>query len=161
MEELDPLPARSGRAWVFGDSISRRQLLADEHLGLDAAAASGFILLNLHPDFARLVAAGDFLVAGLDFAFDATERAVPAAVRTLGVAAVIARSFGGVFVRQATHVGLPALIVEETGAIKSGDRLRVDIEAHVVANLSSGDRYVIRNVDDDALAILRAGGVAE
>jgi hypothetical protein len=46
-------------------------------------------------------------------------------------------------------------VVEETGAIKQGDRLRVDIEAHVVANKSSGDRYVIRNIDDAALALLR------
>ncbi len=46
-------------------------------------------------------------------------------------------------------------MVEETGAIRGGDRLRVDIEAHIVANLSSGDRYVIRNIDDEALAMLR------
>jgi len=50
-------------------------------------------------------------------------------------------------------------VVEETAAIKTGDRLRVDSEAHVVANLSSGDRYVIRNLDDEAIAILRAGGI--
>ncbi len=35
----------------------------------------------------------------------------------------------------------------------------MDIEAHIVANLSSGDRYVIRNLDDEALAVLRAGGM--
>ncbi len=52
-------------------------------------------------------------------------------------------------------------MVEETAAIKTGDRLRVDVEAHVVANLSSGDRYVVRNLDDEAIAVLRAGGIIE
>ena len=63
--------------------------------------------------------------------------------------------------RCALHVGLPALQVEETEAIKTGDRLRVDIEGHKVVNLSSGDRYVIRNIYGEALDVLRAGGMAE
>ena len=109
----------------------------------------------------RTLSPGDFIVAGLDFAGDATHRTVPAALKALGVAALIARSFGHFFLRNAINVGLPALVVEETAAIKTGDRLRVDVEAHVVANLSSGDRYVVRNLDDEAIAILRAGGIVE
>ncbi len=152
------LPVSSGRAWVFGDHVSQQQLLADEHLGQTPLAASAFVMATLDPQFAGKVASGDFLVAGLEFAADATHRVVPAALKALGIAAVIARSFGRFFVRQAINAGLPALVVEETGAIKAGDRLRVDVEAHIVANLSSGDRYVVRNLDDDALAVLRAGG---
>ena len=117
------------------------------------------VMAGLDTDFAQRVATGDFLVAGIEFAADATERAVPVALKTLGIAAVIARSFGHFFVRNAINVGLPAVVVEETGAIRNGDRLRVDVEAHIVANLSSGDRYVIRNIDDQALAVLRAGGI--
>ena len=118
-------------------------------------------MATLDPEFARNVAAGDFIVAGADFAIDATHRNVPAALKALGIGAVIARSFGPFFLRNALHIGLPALVVEETGAVRSGDRLRVDIEAHIVANLSSGDRYVIRNVYGEALDVLRAGGWAE
>jgi hypothetical protein len=56
---------------------------------------------------------------------------------------------------------LPPLQVEEAAAIKTGDRLRVDIEGHKVVNLSSGDRYVIRNVYGESLDVLRAGGMSE
>jgi 3-isopropylmalate dehydratase small subunit len=90
--------------------------------------------------FSRNVEAGDFIVAGLDFAVDVSHRSVPAALKARGIGAVIARSFGPFFVRHGISMGLPALVVEETGAIRSGDRLRVDIEGHIVANLSSGDR---------------------
>jgi 3-isopropylmalate/(R)-2-methylmalate dehydratase small subunit len=156
----DSLFAVTGRAWVFGDRVSRREILADEHLQ-DGVAACARAMAALDANFAGGVSAGDFLVAGLEFAFDATQADIPGIFKKLGLAAVIARSFGSSFVRHAIDIGLPALVVEETSAIKSGDRLRVDVEAHVVANLSSGDRYVIRNIDDESLAILRAGGIAE
>ncbi len=157
----DGLPATTGRAWSFGDHVTGEQILAAEHLGQSPEAASAFLLAGLHPNFASLVVTGDFVVAGLDFAGDASHRALPTAFKALGVAALIARSFGHFFLRNAINVGLPALVVEETAAIKTGDRLRVDVEAHVVANLSSGDRYVVRNLDDEAIAILRAGGIIQ
>jgi 3-isopropylmalate/(R)-2-methylmalate dehydratase small subunit len=153
------LPALTGRAWVFGDHISCQRVLADERLLDSPDSARAFVMAALDPDFARKVAVGDFIVAGLDFAADATQPAVPRALKSIGVAGVMARSFGRLFWRNAIDTGLPALVVEETGAIKAGDRLRVDMEAHIVANFSSGDRYVIRNLDDEALAILRAGGI--
>jgi 3-isopropylmalate/(R)-2-methylmalate dehydratase small subunit len=109
----------------------------------------------LDPHFAGRVAVGDCIVAGLEFAADATHPIAAAVLKHLGIAAVIARSFGDFFWRTAINLGLPALVVEETGAIKAGDHLRIDIEAYIIANLSSGDRYVIRSLDDDALAILR------
>ena len=154
----DGLLATTGRAWVFGDHVSGAQVLADIHLERDPITASAFAMAGLDPQFAQRVGRGDFVVAGLDFAADATHRAVPLALKTLGIAAVVARSFGRFFLHNAISVGLPPLVVEETAAIKSGDRLRVDVEAHIVANLSSGDRYVVRNLDDDSIAILRAGG---
>src|SRR5512140_1090432 len=131
----DWLLAITGRAWVFGDHISSHEVLAEEHLTESAAAAGQHLLAALDPHFALRVAAGDVIVAGLDFAADATHRTVPAAIHALGIAAVIARSFGPFFLRNALTVGLPALVVEETAAIKTGDRLRVDIEGHIVANL--------------------------
>lgn len=151
----DALPATTGRAWVFADNVRQSQILADEALAQPSEVAKAFAMATLDPRFAPTVQAGDFIVAGLEFAADATHRTVAAALRALGVGAVIARSFGRFFLHNAIHIGLPPLVVEETGAIRGGDHLRVDIEAHIVANLSSGDRYVIRNIDDEALVILR------
>lgn len=151
----------TGRAWVFGDHITQQQVLADAHLEQPAEVAKAFAMNAIDGSFAQRVTPGDFIVAGVEFAAHATHRAVPAALKALGIAAVIARSFGRFFLRNAIHVGLPALTVEETGAIKNGDRLRVDIETHVVANQSSGDRYVIRNIDEETLLTLRAGGTIE
>lgn len=150
------LLAIDGYAWTFGDRILQPQILADDQLDKPPAQAARHLLQTLVPGFAARLRKGDFLVAGLDFAFDATHPLVPRAMRAVGIAAVIARSFGAVFERNAIDSGLPALMMEETAAIKQGDRLRVDVEAHVIANRSSGDRYVIRNIEDADLDRLRA-----
>lgn len=156
--ELDELPYLVGRAWTLGDGVAAEDLLPAAHGdSVQALREQAFAGVQPRP----LLAPGDFLVGGLDFGHGAATRAVARAVRLAGAGAIIARSFGAVFLRAALHVGLPPLQVEETAAIKTGDRLRVDIEGHKVVNLSSGDRYVIRNIYDEALDMLRAGGLTE
>jgi len=156
--ELDELPYLVGRAWKLGDDVRAEQILAPDRADTDLAARA-FALRDVAASPA--LQPGDFVVAGLGFGSGAATRATARALRLVGAAAVIARSFGDEFARCALHVGLPPLQVEETEAIKTGDRLRVDIEGHKVVNLSSGDRYVIRNIYGEALDVLRAGGMAE
>jgi len=128
------LPATSGQAWVLSGSD---RSLAD----LDSLP-DGF-------------AAGDFLVGAANCGAGADLRIVRE-LRGAGVSAVIARSFSSDFFAHALSAGLPAMAVEEAAAIRPGDRLRVDVETYRIANLSSGDRYVIRNLSDEAIAALRA-----
>jgi 3-isopropylmalate/(R)-2-methylmalate dehydratase small subunit len=149
------LLALDGSAWTLGDQVQRSDILPEGCYALPPNEAARHLFEQLAPGLAAQIRRGDFLVAGEGFAADVTQKPLPAILRAAGIAAVIARSFGRYFEHSATRAGLPPLVVEETRAIKQGDRLRVDIEAHVVANKSSGDRYVIRNIDDAALAILR------
>src|SRR5262249_2759233 len=118
-------------------------------------------LQAIHPDLGARITRGDFIVAGLGFGAGDATSASARALKLASVGAVIARSFGAEFFRAAVHVGLPALEAEAPGPEKTGDRLRVDIEGHKVVNLSSGDRYVIRNIYGETLDVLRAGGIAE
>ena len=158
--QLDELPYLVGRAWRFGDAVTAEQILAASyHEG--GLAVGEFVMQSIDPGFASRLYRGDFVVAGLQFGIGAATNATARALKLAGVGAVIGRSFGTEFFRAAVHVGLPALQVEETAAVKTGDRLRVDIEGHKVVNLSSGDRYVIRNIHGETLDVLRAGGMAE
>lgn len=144
--EFDELSPLVGHAWVLGDGISATEMVR----AVQAARGSA-------TPFAR----GDFVVAGLGVGGDDGSRVHVATLRTVGVAAVVARSFGAHFYQESIARGLPALIIEEAEAIQPGDRLRIDIEQHKIANQSSGDRYIIRNLyDDEELDILRAGGLA-
>jgi 3-isopropylmalate/(R)-2-methylmalate dehydratase small subunit len=160
-DELYTLPALRGRAWVFGDHIAADAVLPAAHQDRPPNELGPFAMAGIDPTFHRALDPGDFIVAGLDFAAGPARPLSAVALQAAGVGAVIARSFGEDFVRAATRIGLPALVIEETGAIKTGDRLRVDIETRKVVNLSSGDRYVIRNLTEDVVDVLRGGGLAE
>ena len=68
---------------------------------------------------------------------------------------MVAYSYDPAFARYAFELGLPAVAVNESLAIHTGARLRIDLEGARVVNLSSGDRYPIRNVDDAMLEHFR------
>ena len=108
---------------------------------------------------AARLSAGDFLVLADDGAPAAALNAALASLRGAGCGGIIAPALSEPFVHAAINGSLPALIVEEAAAIRDGDRLRVDVEGHKIANLDSGDRYVIRNIHEVELDVLRAGGL--
>lgn len=85
----------------------------------------------------------------------AADRTVCSLLRA-GVAAVIGEAIAPGFQDAAHRAGLPALIIDRTAGIRTGDQVRIDVETRRVANLSSGDRHVVRNLGDEAVAMLRA-----
>lgn len=122
----------------------------------DPATPPGDLLLTpIDPGFPKRVADGDILVGGGDFACGTTDDAGVRAMLARGIAAVVAYSLDPGFARAALERGLPAVEVYEALAVHTGATLRVDLEGTRVVNMSSGDRYVIRNVDDAYLARFR------
>jgi hypothetical protein len=47
-------------------------------------------------------------------------------------------------------------VLDAPESIRTGQTVRVDIDGGRVVNLSSGDRYPIRNLGEELLATLRA-----
>jgi 3-isopropylmalate/(R)-2-methylmalate dehydratase small subunit len=152
----DSLPVVTGDAWVFADFLEARAVAPPEIRDLGEAARALF--RDLDPDLAAKIRRGDLLVAGSEFACGPGGAHVARTLRRAGIAAVIARSFAIEFAAEAVDVGLPAIVVDETQMIRSGDRLRLDIEGRRIVNLSSGDRYPIRDLPEDVVEALRAGG---
>jgi len=144
-------PILTGRAWAFGLGVT-----ADLILPPGTARDAGALLMTpIDPDFPARLEPGDILVGGGDFARGTRDDAGVRAMLERGVAAVVASSFDASFARHALERGLPAIEVNESLAIHTGAQLRVDIEGSRVVNMSSGDRYPIRNVDDALLARFR------
>ena len=67
-------------------------------------------LESVDPDFARTVQPGDVVVAGQGFGIGSSREQAAEALKHLGVAAVLARSYGGIFYRNALNFGLPVLV---------------------------------------------------
>lgn len=143
----DELPVMTGRAWVFADQLRAAEIAVD-----DASAP----FAPLSADVASSIAAGDIVVAGSEFACGDGAARGARVLRRAGIAAVIARSFAREFWEEALRVGLPAIVVDEPQSIRTGDRVRLDIEGRRIVDLSSGDRIPIRELDDATIAAWRA-----
>jgi len=146
-------PILTGRAWALGLDVTAALILPPARRTV--ARPELFLMTPIDPDFPSRVAAGDILVGGGDFAAGTDDDSGVRAMLGAGVAALVAYSFDPLFARFALERGLPAVEVNESLAIHTGARLRVDLEGSRVVNLSSGDRYPIRNVDDAYLAHFR------
>ena len=117
---------------------------------MDAPAPGALLLTPIDPGFPTRVEKGDILVAGR-FAFGTTDVGPVRAIAAAGIAAVVASTLDPTFARLAREAGLPVVEVYEALAIHTGEILRVDLEGVRVVNMSSGDRYPIRNMDDETL----------
>lgn len=69
--------------------------------------------------------------------------------------AVVAGSFADGFADALLAAGIPALEVDAPAIFHTGQRMRVNLEAGTIANLSSGDRQPVRNLTEEVLERLR------
>ncbi len=81
------------------------------------------------PHFAKEVRRGDVVVGGRNFGAGSSREQAPAALKALGVAAIVAESFAGLFYRNALNLGLPALVCPDAKRVRDGDRVRVAPDA--------------------------------
>ena len=148
-----------GAAWVFGDNIDTDQLAPGSTLKSSIEVTASQCLGTLNPEFAEAVQHGDFVVGGRNFGIGSSREQAAQALCHLGVAAVIAPSFGGIFYRNALNFGLLALVCSETGVITQGDRLTLDPEKGSVHNLTRDETYSCEAVPTHLLEIVSAGGL--
>jgi 3-isopropylmalate/(R)-2-methylmalate dehydratase small subunit len=149
-----------GRAFKFGDSISTDYIVPGRllHLRSNLPELAKHVLEDAAPTFAKRVKPGDFIVAGKNFGLGSSREHAPLVIKMAGVSAVLAKSVARIFYRNAINIGLPVLICD-TGNIKDGDELEVDLKAGTVRNLTNGTRLRFSPLPEIMLRILNEGGL--
>ena len=125
------------RAWVFGDDITTDALAPGRYMKSDIAEIARHCLEGVAPGFAKSVRFGDVLVAGRNFGAGSSREQAPAALKHLGIAALIAESFAGLFYRNSLNLGLPALVCPDARQIRDGDELSISYEKSEILDLSA------------------------
>jgi 3-isopropylmalate/(R)-2-methylmalate dehydratase small subunit len=148
-----------GRAWVFGDNINTDLIAPARLLKRPVEEFSRFCMEPVMPSFAAEVRPGDVVVGGLNFGCGSSREQAPEALKHLGVAALIAKSFARTFYRNAMNLGLPAVVCQEAGSIPQGARLRISLEAGTVEDLDGGKTYRSESVPPHLMAMLNDGGL--
>jgi 3-isopropylmalate/(R)-2-methylmalate dehydratase small subunit len=148
-----------GRAFVFGDSVNTDAMAPGSLMKHPIAIIASHCLESVDPSFASAVRPGDVVVAGTGFGIGSSREQAAEALKHLGVAAVLARSFGGIFYRNALNLGLPVLVCDDVDGISAGDLVHVDAATGVINNRTRGTRLSAIPLPPFLLAMIADGGL--
>ena len=147
------------RAWVLGDNIDTDVITPGKYMKFGIEEIARHCLEPIAPRFPASVKAGDVVVAGRNFGVGSSREQAPAALKHLGVAALVAESFAGLFYRNALNLGLPALVCAQAKRIREGDLLRVDAESGRIENLTTAEVLACEPIPPHLMAMVRDGGL--
>lgn len=147
------------RVWKFGDNIDTDLLAPGLYMKSPVEELARHCLESVDTGFAGSVKTGDIIVAGKNFGMGSSREQAAQVLKILGVQTVLARSFGGIFYRNAFNLGLPVLVCDEVDKISAGDALRVDSRAGRIVNLSSGEELACEAIPAHLLKLVEAGGL--
>ncbi|MFQ1063788.1 LeuD/DmdB family oxidoreductase small subunit [Bordetella trematum] len=146
------------KAWRIGDDVDTDQLAPGAYMkfGLDEIARH--CLEGVRPDFAAGVQPGDVLVAGRNFGIGSSREQAAAALVHLGLKAVIAPSYSGLYFRNAFNLGLLLLTCPRAGEIEEGEAIGIDLPGQRVLR-ADGSALDCEPLPDFLLDMVQAGGL--
>jgi 3-isopropylmalate/(R)-2-methylmalate dehydratase small subunit len=147
------------RAWVLGDNVDTDAIAPGRYMKFGIEEIAQHCLESVRPEFARTVKPGDVVVGGRNFGAGSSREQAPAALKQLGVAALVAESFAGLFYRNALNLGLPAIVCANAGRIRDGDLLRVAFEDGQIANLTTVETLQCDPIPAHLVEMVRDGGL--
>lgn len=148
-----------GRAHLLGDEINTDLHCSSKYLpGRDTAYIAQRAFEQVAPGFAGRFHKGDIIVAGRNFGINSSREQAVHVMRMMGVAAIVANSFGRQFFRNAINNGLPVVECDIAG-IAQDDQIEVDLEGGRVSVASRGIARAVTQLPREIRAILAAGGL--
>ena len=120
------------RVWRLPADVDTDALAPSRWMKYGAEVIAQHCLESLRPQFTLEARPGDVIVAGANFGIGSSREQAASALVHLGIAAVIAPSFGGLFYRNAFNVGLPLLTCRDAEAIADGESVSFDLQRGLV-----------------------------
>jgi 3-isopropylmalate/(R)-2-methylmalate dehydratase small subunit len=169
-----------GLAYVLGDNVDTDQIIPAQYLtynpsipeelrmfgkhALSAVPAAQAGLPKGHVPFHgddEFIAPYKLIVAGKNFGCGSSREHAPIALKSAGIAIVIAESYARIFFRNAVNGGhlipceCPDRLCEQ---VCTGDQLDVDVTGRLVHNVTTGEQWQLKALGEVA-SILEAGGL--
>jgi len=148
----------SHKVWKLGADIDTDQLAPGAYMKLGIADIATHCLEGVRPEFASQVRAGDVIAAGPNFGIGSSREQAAGALVQLGVRAVIAPSYSGLYFRNAFNLGLLLLTCPEAEGLEEGEAITLDLPGRAVIR-AGGQRLACEPIPDFLLDMVRAGGL--
>ena len=164
--EHDTMPeVVEGRVWLIPvDDIDTDMIYHNRYLQItDPAEMGQYIFDNLkgYEDFAKKAKPGDIVVTGKNFGAGSSRQQAVDGFKTLGISAILAKSFGAIYERNAINAAMPILTYDSLEKIdlKNGDTIRVNFRTGEVTNKRNGLTTKINPFSEVQMEIYQNGGL--
>jgi 3-isopropylmalate/(R)-2-methylmalate dehydratase small subunit len=147
------------KAWVLGDNVNTDAIVPGRYMKFGIEEIAKHCLESVLPDFSRDVGKGDIVVAGRNFGAGSSREQAPAALKHLGVYALVAESFAGLFYRNSLNLGLPALVCPRARDIRPGDELEIDHYEARIVNVNTHAAFPFEPIPGHLMEMVRDGGL--
>jgi 3-isopropylmalate/(R)-2-methylmalate dehydratase small subunit len=149
---------RPARTWRLPADVDTDQLAPGHAMKFGIEHIARHCLESVRPEFAAQVRPGDVIVAGANFGIGSSREQAASALVHLGVAAVVAPSFSGLYFRNAFNVGLLLLTCARADRIDDGETLALDARAGRIVR-AGGEVLSTDPIPGFLLDIVEAGGL--
>ncbi len=146
------------RVWKLGADVDTDQLAPGAYMKLSIAEIAQHCLEGVRPEFACGVRAGDVVVAGPNFGIGSSREQAAGALVQLGVKAVIAPSYSGLYFRNAFNLGLLLLTCPQAEQLHEGESIALDLPGRCVVR-ADGQRLACDPIPDFLLEMVQSGGL--
>ena len=149
-----------GKAWTFGDNISTDHIIPGRffHLRSDLDELAKHVFADIAPGFRQKARKGDIIIGGQNFGLGSSREHAAIVIKLAGISAVVAKSFGRIFYRNAINVGLAAIVCDVEG-IEEGDALELKVHEGVLLDRTKGLERRFNPLPAIMESILNEGGL--
>lgn len=145
----------------YGDNVDTDVIIPARYLNTqNARELADHCMEDIDKTFITRVQAGDIMVGGENFGCGSSREHAPLAIKTAGIACVIAASFARIFYRNAINIGLAILECEEASdKIQDGDEVAIDFDTGIITNVTRNETYQALPFPDFIKEIIAKGGL--
>jgi 3-isopropylmalate dehydratase small subunit len=153
-----------GRVWMIDrDNIDTDMIFHNKHLAVTEIEEMGrYCFGNLEgwTDFAEKARPNDIVVTGGNFGCGSSRQHAVDCFKSLGVTAIVAKSFGAIYERNAINAGLP-ILEGDLGALnlKGGETISIDLMKGEVSVEGSDATAKVKPFSEVQLDIYKRGGL--
>jgi 3-isopropylmalate/(R)-2-methylmalate dehydratase small subunit len=157
---MNPCAFQNTRVWRLGADVDTDALAPGAYMkhGLDVIGRH--CLEAVRADFAAGVREGDVIVAGANFGIGSSREQAAGVLRHLGLAAVIAPSYSGLYFRNAFNLGLLLLTCPESDKIEDGERVGLQLDGEIPQVVrANGQHLMCAPIPQFLMDMVDAGGL--
>jgi 3-isopropylmalate dehydratase small subunit len=149
----------SGKVWKFGHNIDTDVMSPWKTISLGWEQRKQSIF-HIRPGFSDNVKSGDIIVAGRNWGCGSSREQAAENIRQLGIAAVIAESFGRIFFRNALAIALPCIVCRGVSdAFEEEDLAEIRLSDNLIVNITKKLEMKGEPYTPEMLTIIEKGGL--